>query len=347
MRINYSWVLFLALMACQSFGSWDIFLLFGQSNMAGVPTAQALDQATNARVKVLAFNNCTNLGRTYNNWYTAAPPLHGCYEGVGPGDWFAKTLIDSSAADTIGLVPCALSGVDIDFFRKNVVSARRSEFSIPPDNHWTGAYEWMIQRLQLAQKKGTIKGILLHQGESDNGQQVWVTKVKEIITNLKTDLGLSDLPFMVGELPYNGCCSAHNKIIAQIPSNVTNSAVVSASGLTGMLDVYHFDLAGQREMGKRYAKAYLGLAKIQPVLTEPVLTITDSQPQISRTDGIIQIDFSSPQEFIELYSMQGRLLFFGAGSTLLIDPNLTPAGMLVLKYSDHSGSHSMTIPNIR
>ena len=54
--------------------------------------------------------------------------------------------------DRIGLIPCALNGVDIDFYLKGVVSARRHEFPIPPDNHWTGAYEWVLTRARLAQR---------------------------------------------------------------------------------------------------------------------------------------------------------------------------------------------------
>ena len=241
--------------------SWDIFLLFGQSNMAGQGTIEAIDRVTNDQVKVLAYNNCSSLGRTYNQWYTAAPPLHGCYEGVGIGDWFAKTLIDSGYTDTIALVPCAISGVDIDFFRKDVVSSRRNEFSIPPDNNWDGAYDFMIQRLTLAMEKGTIKGILLHQGESDSGNEQWLTKVQEIIADLKEDLGFGDVPVLVGEIPYKSVCSGHNTVVNKITNYVPNSKVISAEGLDGMNDDYHLDAASYRTFGKRYAAGYLSLVR--------------------------------------------------------------------------------------
>src|SRR5262245_48060817 len=98
-----------------------VFLLIGQSKMEGQPKAQAEDQTTDERIKVLAYDNCSNLSRTYNEWYTAAPPLHSCYAGVGPGDYFARAMAAAYPDKTIGLVPCAISGVDIDFFRKGVV----------------------------------------------------------------------------------------------------------------------------------------------------------------------------------------------------------------------------------
>jgi hypothetical protein len=233
-----------------------VFLLIGQSNMEGQAKPDADDRMTDARVQVLAYDNCPNLPRTYNGWYTATPPLHSCYAGVGPGDYFGKTLAAAYPDAKIGLVPCAISGVDIDFFRKDVTSARRSEFKIPPDNHWGGAYEWVLERARLAQQVGVIRGIIFHQGESDTGQAVWVDKVKGMVTDLRADLGIGDVPFLAGELLYTGCCASHNPIINQLPAQISNTFVISADGLTGQDDA-HFDLAGQREFGVRYGNQML------------------------------------------------------------------------------------------
>jgi hypothetical protein len=235
-----------------------LFLLIGQSNMEGAPQPEAEDRVQNERVKVLAYNNCSNLGRTYNEWYTAAPPLHSCWAGVGPGDYAARALAEAFPEATIGLVPCAISGVDIDFFRKGVVSSRRGEFSIPPDNHWAGAYEWVLERAALAQQSGVIRGILFHQGESDTGSAQWLGKVKEMVDDLRADLGLGEVPFVAGELLYGGCCASHNPLINQLPSQITNAHVVSADGLAGT-DSAHFDLAGQRELGRRYGQKLVEL----------------------------------------------------------------------------------------
>lgn len=58
--------------------------------MEGMPGPEAQDRVQNPRIKVLAYTNCSNSGRQYNKWDTAAPPLHGCNAGVGPGDYFEK-----------------------------------------------------------------------------------------------------------------------------------------------------------------------------------------------------------------------------------------------------------------
>lgn len=245
-------------------GQTLVFLLLGQSNMEGKPKPQAEDLKKDARIQVLAYQDNAAQGRTYNKWYTASPPLHSSWAGLGPGDYFAKTLIDALPENySIGLVPCGISGVDIDFFRKGVVSSRRNEFSIPPDNSWDGAYEWVLQRARLAQEKGRIAGVLLHQGESDAGQSVWLDKVKEIMTDLRSDLDIPDLPLLVGELYYDGPCAGHNGVIAKIPSKIDNAYVVSAKGLKG-LDQFHFDLDGQRELGRRFAEAMIPLLELEP-----------------------------------------------------------------------------------
>jgi hypothetical protein len=233
----------------------QIFLLFGQSNMEGVPQPESADRVEDPRVEVLGYTSCGS--RQYNEWYVARPPLHSCYLGVGPGDYFGRAMAEAWPDAEIGLVPAAISGVDIDYFRKGVISARRAEFSIPPDNARDSAYDMLLEKAQLAQERGTIRGILFHHGEADSGQSVWLSKVAEIVEDLRADLGLGeDVPFVAGELLYTGCCSDHNSLVNLLPSNVPNSHVVSASGLAGV-DASHFDLPGQRELGARYAEAML------------------------------------------------------------------------------------------
>jgi hypothetical protein len=251
--------------------NYQMYLLMGQSNMEGFDGIGSQDRATNPRIKVLAYTNCSGLGREYNKWYLAAPPLHGCGAGVGPGDYFAKTLADSFPKITIGLIPTAIAGVDIDFFRKGVVSRRRNEFSIPPDNKRSGAYDMVIEKAKEAQKVGVIRGILLHQGESDAGDEAWVGKVKGMVADLRKDLGLGDsVPFLAGELRYDGCCAKHNPIIAKLPANIPNAYVISAKGLLGRGDDAHFSLAAQREFGKRYAAKMIEVLHAQqPTGTRP------------------------------------------------------------------------------
>ena len=143
--------------------------------------------------------------------------------------------------------------MDIDFFRKNVVSKRRGQFRIPPDNHWTGGYPWVIERVRLAQQRGVLRGMIFHQGESDNGNPAWIAKVKEIVADLRADLGVGEaVPFIAAELLYTGCCSAHNPLVDKLAQTIPNADTISTADLAGQ-DGAHFNLASQRILGTRYA----------------------------------------------------------------------------------------------
>jgi hypothetical protein len=237
-----------------------LFLLLGQSNMEGIPTPQAIDKEVSPNILVLGYDDSAlPPKRTYNEWDVAIPPLHSRELGLGPGDYFAKAIAAAYPAARIGLIPCAIAGVDIDFFRKGVVSARRHEFTIPPDDHWSGAYEWVIERATLAQQAGVIRGILFHQGESNPGESDWVDKVAEMVSDLRSDLHLDRVPFLAGELLHESSCERpHNPLIAELPKVIEHAYVISASGL-GALDGVHFDLCAQRELGKRYAEQFLAI----------------------------------------------------------------------------------------
>ncbi len=220
------------------------FLLLGQSNMAGYPKAQSSDKVEDPRVLVLGYDNNPSLGRVTDQWDVACPPLHETYQGaIGPGDWFAKTLIQKvPAGDTIGLIPCAISGEKIETFMKSGGSK----------------YNWIINRAKLAQQKGgVIEGIIFHQGESNSGQSDWPNKVNTLVTDLRTDLNLGNVPFIAGELLYSGPCAGHNTLVNKLPSVVKNCYVVSANGLTqDPSDTQwrlHFGHDSQVEFGKRYA----------------------------------------------------------------------------------------------
>jgi len=232
--------------ASGSGATFHVFLLLGQSNMAGYSKAQAADKVEDPRIKVLGFDACAATGREQDKWDVAVPPLHECWNGaLGPGDYFAKTLINVvPAGDTIGLVPCAISGEKIETFLK--VGGSK--------------YSWIVARAKLAQQAGgVIDGILFHQGESNCGDAAWPGKVSTLVTDLRNDLKLGNAPFLAGELVPTGACSQHNTLVGKLPSLISNAFVVSAAGL--VLDPadtqyrLHFDHDSQVTFGKRYEAA--------------------------------------------------------------------------------------------
>ncbi len=223
---------------------FHVFLLLGQSNMAGYSKAEPADKVEDERIQVLGFDDCAATGRQTNEWDVAVPPLHECWNGaLGPGDYFAKTLVDAlPEGDTIGLVPCAISGERIETFMK--VGGTK--------------YEWILERARMAQQAGgVIEGMLFHQGESNCGDPAWPGKVGTLVEDLRADLGASSAPFLAGELPYDGNCSNHNPLVNDIPNVITNAHVVSARDLVvDPADTewnLHFDHDSQVTLGARFA----------------------------------------------------------------------------------------------
>jgi hypothetical protein len=226
---------------------FHVFLLLGQSNMAGYPKAQDADKFEDSRIRVLGFDDCPSTGRKKDQWDVAAPPLHECWNGaIGPGDHFAKTLIERlPAGDTIGLVPCAISGERIETFLKSGGTK----------------YAWIVERARLAQEAGgVIEGLLFHQGESNNGDPSWPGKVNALVTDLRVDLALGEAPFVAGELPYDSPLMGHNTLVNMLTTVISNAHLVSASGLaldSADMTRLHFGHDAQETFGRRYAETMI------------------------------------------------------------------------------------------
>lgn len=240
--------LFCALASCSMLGAeipagkkLNIYLLCGQSNMAGRGKVEAEDAATHPRVFV--FNQ-------EDKWAPAADPLHWDkpkVAGVGPGLAFGKKMADSDANAVIGLVPCAVGGTPIERW-------------VPGGDLFKAA----VARAKDAGKSGVVVGILWHQGESNaaNSTAAYGEKLKLVVEGFRKELGNPALPFVAGTLGDFVKNNANvNAALTALPAAVPKTACVDAAGLKHKGDNLHFDAAAQREMGKRYADAMLKLQK--------------------------------------------------------------------------------------
>ncbi|HET6556328.1 MAG TPA: sialate O-acetylesterase [Prolixibacteraceae bacterium] len=255
---------------------FHIYLCFGQSNMEGHPgTIQTQDMTVDSRFRVMEAVNCTNLGRKKGLWYTATPPLCRCYSGLTPADYFGRTMVANLPSNIrVGVINVSVAGCKIELFDKDNYSAYVS--TVTADwlkniiNEYGGnPYGHLVEIAKLAQKDGVIKGILLHQGESNTGDSQWPAKVKRIYTHLMNDLALdpAKVPLLAGEVvnaDQGGVCASMNSIIATLPKSLPNSYVISSKGCTDGTDNLHFNSAGYRELGKRYANKMLSLMGIIP-----------------------------------------------------------------------------------
>lgn len=251
--------------------NFHIYLMIGQSNMAGAGTIEAQDRPAHPKVEVMQDITCAAIGVSYGEWRPATPPLIWCpggTDGLGPGDYFGKGMGDAAAAPvTIGLVGAAYPGAAIEYFLKDC--AARNSCTPPfggvagaPNNGNSGGYLWIMDLARKAQERGVIKGIIFHQGESNTGNKAqWPGLVNQLVTDIRNDLGLvaEDTPFIAAEL----VCCGMNDAVREIPNVVSNGHYVSATGLTRK-DDYHMDSASNREIGRRFAAKMLEVANTEP-----------------------------------------------------------------------------------
>ena len=246
-----------------------IFLCFGQSNMEGNAKFEPQDTSVDKRFQVLEAVDCANLGRTKGHWYTAAPPLSRCKTGLTPADYFGRTLIANLPERVrVGVINVSVGGCKIELFDKDNYQsyvATAPTWMTGMINEYDGnPYGRLVELAKMAQQDGVIKGILLHQGESNTNDTLWPQKVKKVYDNLLNDLHLnaSKVPLLAGEVVHadqGGVCASMNNIIAKLPLAIPNAHVISSSGCADAADNLHFTAEGYRELGRRYAVKMLSL----------------------------------------------------------------------------------------
>jgi hypothetical protein len=228
-----------------------LILLIGQSNMAGRGTVETQDKVPHPRVLMLD---------KAGNWVPAVDPLHfdKAAAGTGLGKTFGIKIAEANPEITVGLIPCAVGGSPIDSWKPGVF--------YPP----TKSYPWddAIRRTKLALKSGVLKGILWHQGESDSNEALaagYESKLHDLISRLRSELGAPETPFIVGQMgqfperPWDKSRQQVDRAHQELPVKVAHTAFVSSLGLRDRGDKIHFDSASYRELGNRYAAAFLKL----------------------------------------------------------------------------------------
>jgi hypothetical protein len=255
-----------------------IFLCFGQSNMEGNARIEALDTTVDNRFQVMESVDCPNLGRTKGKWYTAVPPLCRCHTGLTPADYFGRTLVANLPEKIrVGVINVSVAGCKIEMFDKNnfqvYASSAPSWMTNIIKEYGGNPYAQLVEMAKLAQKDGVIKGILLHQGESNTNDSIWPQKVKVIYDNLIKGVHLKPkkVPLLAGEVvnaDQGGACASMNTIIATLPQTIPNSYVIPSNGCTDARDNLHFTAEGYRKLGKRYAARMLSIMGYKAIITE-------------------------------------------------------------------------------
>lgn len=250
--------------------SFQIYLCFGQSNMEGNAVVETVDKKeVNPRFVSMAAVDNDSLGWKKGEWHTAYPPLARPYTGLTPADYFGRKLVERLPENTkVGVVMVAVGGASIDLFDKDRYQAYLADDKTADwlrnfaKEYGGNPYGRLIELAKKAQKQGVIKGILLHQGETNSGDPTWPQRVKKVYEDILADLGLEakDVPLLVGELVQKkegGSCWRMNSIIDQINKTIPTAYVIRSKKCPQKGDGLHFTAKGYRMMGERYADKML------------------------------------------------------------------------------------------
>lgn len=227
----------------------DLYLLVGQSNMAGRGDI-------NDKFKAQEDDHVLMLNKE-GQWVKAKHPLHFDkpeVAGVGPGLSFGMEMAKISS-NKIGLIPCAVGGTSIDqwvpggYYKNN-------------NSH---PYDDAIARLKTALGSGQLKGVIWLQGEANSNDEeikIYINKLATLIHRLRSCVNNDNLPFVAGEIGRFKQSYIHfNSELRVLPQKVINTAVVTSENLKDKGDSIHFNAASADEYGKRFAAAMKTLLK--------------------------------------------------------------------------------------
>ena len=250
--------------------NFQIYLCFGQSNMEGNATPEAQDyENVSERFKMMAAVDFSNPVRKRGEWYTAIPPL--CRQGTGltPADYFGRTMVEKQADNiTVGVINVAVGGTSIKGFMEeyvaDYVAGEPDWFKNYMASYDNNPFRRLVETAKRAQNYGIIRGILMHQGETDGGMGNWTENVKKVYERLLSELNLSadNVPLLAGETvqtDQGGYCGGFNSVIATLPNVIPTAHVISSKGCPQKGDGLHFTAEGYRTIGKRYAECMLKL----------------------------------------------------------------------------------------
>jgi hypothetical protein len=223
-----------------------VFIMAGQSNMAGRGLVEPEDTLVNKRVLTIDSKGHLIVAKEPLHWYEPGRT------GLDCGYSFGKTLIKQLPDDiSVLIIPTAVGGSSISqwigdsLYREVKLLSNFSE------------------KVQIAKQYGTVKAILWHQGESDaneTGIPNYKERLRILFAKFRSVVGNDSLPVLLGELGRFSKDKEHfasiNRVIHDYSSGDRNTAVIFTGDLKDKGDSLHFDSKSQRIMGKRFAEAY-------------------------------------------------------------------------------------------
>lgn len=228
---------------------FDVYLLIGQSNMAGRGTmVEGDDLPFHNNIYLLNADGKAELATNPLNRYSSIRKDISMQQ-IGPGFSFSKKVADATGRKIL-LVVNAKGGSKIEEWAKG------GKF-----------YNDAVSRTRQALEYGNLKAILWHQGESDSDTpDGYCEKLKVIMNGLRKDLHAPSVPVIAGEIaPWHENHVKFNAEIHRIGKYIRHSDYVtseSCNWLIGTADP-HFSRDGQIILGERYADKVLKMCRIK------------------------------------------------------------------------------------
>jgi hypothetical protein len=238
-----------------------LFVLAGQSNMSGYADLPDDNEPPDPRVVVF--------GNDYR-WRLAQEPTDDgrdqvdavSYDrgGYSPAMAFALRLLERDSTLRIGLIPCAKGASAIGEWQRSLSDAT--------------LYGSCLKRVRAAAPVGSLRGMLVFQGEADAvgtpepghaapRASTWDSSFVAFIRDFRADVALPRLPVVFAQLGDIGNPEGfpHWAEVQrrQEALRFPQTAMIRAVGLP-LFDGIHYTPAGAREIGRRFADAWWGLA---------------------------------------------------------------------------------------
>lgn len=224
-----------------------VFMMAGQSNMAGRGFVEPQDTITSERILTINKSNEVILAKEPLNFYE--PTMKGLDCGVS----FANQLLNQVPENvSILLIPTAVGGSSISQWLGDSIHREVQLLSN------------FKEKMNLAKKHGKLKGILWHQGESDANERCipkYEERLMKLVSKFRSFAGNKSLPVLIGEL---GSYSKNkskwlqiNKEIEDYVSKDNHAELIPTADLINRGDSLHFDSQSQRILGKRFADKYI------------------------------------------------------------------------------------------
>jgi hypothetical protein len=275
------------------------FLMVGQSNMAGRGYLKDVGQIYDEQIKMLVN------GR----WQTMTEPIN--YDrptaGIGLAASFAGAWRLANEDEQIGLIPCADGGSSLDDWAVDGV-----------------LFEHAVFQARLAQRTSKLSGILWHQGENDSfagRSAVYYDKLSVIVAALRTELSVSDIPFIAGGIGdflsggrYGQYFTEHTQVnhaLQKYATEMPNAFFVTSTGLGANADGLHFDAVSQRKFGIRYFESFSKKKSVlEPLSAEDDLVNRIQDIPLTKTAQIalLEISFASGNLLLKDFEEQLTIL---------------------------------------